>query len=199
MASPPYRSPAASPPNPSHSALPTSRKRPALGMPSAVPPYPKKRKSSFFSTTSSSHPLRQTSFPPEEVDGGQRSPSVESDFTAVTGSQSLAASGVGKKRRRRKKDETQSVRSAGKGKTADTASRTGGMGEDVEEEDDDGAAGGEEGIVESGVKVDRVAEQKKMKYGPEPIHSSSHLLTVSVSLWMPSTPTKASATTPTAA
>ena len=76
----------------------------------------------------------------------------------------MAASGIGKKRKRGKKDEGQSVRSLGKGKAADTTSRTGGIGEDVEEEDDDGAAGGEDGIVEAGGKVDRVAEQKKMKY-----------------------------------
>ena len=186
MASPPYRSPATSPPNPSHSALPTARKRPALGMPSAAPPYPKKRKSSFFSTTSSthgpSHPLRQVSLPPDEIGRGERSPSVDSEITTVTGFQSVAASGVGKKRRRRKKDEAQSVRSGGKGKAADAVSRTGGGGEDAEEEDDDGAAGGEDGIVEAGGKVDQEAEQKKIEYDPRPAPFIVYLLIVSVFL-----------------
>ena len=104
MASPPRYSQANSPPFPSPASLPKPRKRPSLhlsGNPSAL----KRRKQtagSIASATSSAHPLRQTSFPPEEVEAAAnesalRSPSVDSDFTGVTGRQSTTnASGTGK-------------------------------------------------------------------------------------------------------
>ena len=57
MASPPYQS-ATSPPAPSPLALP--RQRPSLALPSSI----KSRKPSISSAASSSHPLRQASYPP---------------------------------------------------------------------------------------------------------------------------------------
>ncbi|KAF2718996.1 histone-fold-containing protein [Polychaeton citri CBS 116435] len=59
MASPP--SSATSPPGPAHLALPN--KRPTLALPTG---QVKSRKASFASATSSTHPLRQTSFPPAD-------------------------------------------------------------------------------------------------------------------------------------
>jgi transcription initiation factor TFIID subunit 11 len=161
MASPPYRSPATSPPGPAHAALPNSRKRGPGSI--AGTGNTKRRKPSSFST-SSSHPLRQTSFPPEEAlnGAGERSPSVDSDYTAVTGNQSVAASTIGmKKRGRKKKDGAESVIS-GKG-GADARSKTGAPDEEAEgeeDEEDDGIGG----VVDEGEqgKVDKAAEKKKI-------------------------------------
>ena len=170
MASPPYRSPATSPPNPAHSSLPNPRKRP-LSLSTNAPPHPKKHKpSSFSTTTSSAHPLRQTSFPPEEAISGERSPSVESDITAATGARS--ARGVGGRRRRKgkKKDGAESIKSADRSsKLRGAASRTSGLEEEEvveDEEDDDEGDGGGGGVedMDGGVKVDEAAEKKKLAY-----------------------------------
>lgn len=85
MASPPHIS--GSPPYPSHATLP-SKKRPSISTADVNPS--KRRKPSLASATSGLHPLRQTSFPPEAAlitsqDGYARSPSVDSSFTALTG------------------------------------------------------------------------------------------------------------------
>ncbi|KAL8719331.1 MAG: hypothetical protein Q9225_003652 [Loekoesia sp. 1 TL-2023] len=156
MASPPYRSPATSPPYPSSATLPNPKKRPSLSVTSHAPSA-KRRKptnASQASTPATSHPLRQTSFPPEEsaVDIGERSPSVESDVsgvTGVTGHQSVMTSGTQqrkpKKRGRKRKTEEVSVVSGGKAAAADAASAAGQLADDAEEEEDD--ADENEGVV----------------------------------------------------
>jgi hypothetical protein len=118
MASPPYiYSPTAlSPPASSRSQLPpintmTGKRKPTDG---AGAPALKRRKASTMSVTSgagSAHPLRQTSFPPDEFGAGTptdaRSPSVDIDaMSFVSGSQvSAAAAPIKKKRGRKSKAE----------------------------------------------------------------------------------------------
>ncbi|KAL3423122.1 Transcription initiation factor TFIID subunit 11 [Phlyctema vagabunda] len=117
MASPPYNhnyGNAISPPYPANAQLPQTKRR-GSDMPTAAPSH-KRRKTSMLSTTSnnSAHPLRQTSFPPENGQGYARSPSVDT-MSLVSGS---AANGPTKKKR-----------ASGKRKGAqndDTASLTGG-------------------------------------------------------------------------
>ena len=161
MASPPYRPPAKSPPNPAYATLPsrTSFKAPSHHL-------NKRRKQSSFSTVSSNHPLRQTSFPPEEsaVTNDQRSPSVESDFTAVTGRHSVLNSTVSgrKPRGRKKKVPHGSARSENAKVAVDAKNEAGGGGGEEEEEEEE--VPGEEGMVDSGVKVDSVAEKKKLSF-----------------------------------
>ena len=162
MASPPYRSPATSPPYPSHVPLPNPKKRHSIG---PGPHNPKRRKAS----TSSVHPLRQTSFPPEEsaVDNGARSPSVESDFTGATGGRSILSSTTGLKkggRPRKKIGEESVVGSIAKG-PIDGRSATGQPHEDGaqdEEEEDEGEI--DEGILDSRGQTDKAADQKKLAY-----------------------------------
>lgn len=117
MASPPYsQSPTAMSPPSSHSQLPpintmTGKKRTAEG--GAAPPALKRRKPSTMSVgsaTNSAHPLRQTSFPPDEIGTpygyGARSPSVDMDaMSLVSGSQVSAAAPAKKKRGRKSKAE----------------------------------------------------------------------------------------------
>ncbi len=116
MASPPYNhsySSAISPPYPSNAQLPAPLKRRQTDMPSAAPSI-KRRKASMLSTTSatsSAHPLRQTSFPPENnarTPAFSRSPSMDT-MSLVSGS------GTKKKRPRKSK-----------GKDAETSSMAGG-------------------------------------------------------------------------
>ena len=124
----------------------------------------KKRKPSSFSAASSTHPLRQTSFPPEEGQEGARSPSVESDYTTVTGNQSVVTSAPGGKKRGRKRKDAESVKSADKTRTADGRSR-GGLDDDAEEDEGEGEGeGADDNLVDAGHKIDRVAEQKRMAY-----------------------------------
>ncbi|KAH8880556.1 TAFII28-domain-containing protein [Thozetella sp. PMI_491] len=114
MASPPYNySPSAtSPPYQSNSQLPslsintmTGKKRASEG---GSTPALKRRKASIMSTVSASsaHPLRQTSFPPDEIGTphNARSPSVDS-MSLVSGSQVSAAAPAKKKRGRKSKAE----------------------------------------------------------------------------------------------
>ena len=130
----------------------------------------KRRKVSSFSTSTigSAHPLRQTSFPPEESNlaNGERSPSVESDYTAITGKQSVTASGIngkqGKGKGKRKRGEG-SVRSGTVKEPADGRSTTGRPEED-EEEEVDGEDEGDDGVVEDGAKVDKAQEKRKLAY-----------------------------------
>ena len=145
--SPPYNSPFTS----------LGLKRP--GEPSTTPSQ-KRRKQSTMSITSnhSAHPLRQTSFPPDDVDGAGRayspsgrSPSID-NASLVSGS--MAGVKQGKKRGRKPKNHTNDEggsligstmgSKAGVGSTA--ASLISGKGQrgdqeqSPEEEDDDGAA-----------------------------------------------------------
>lgn len=150
MASPPYSySPTAvSPPYPSHSQLPpintmTNKKRTAADGASA--PALKRRKASALSVSSatgSAHPLRQTSFPPDEIGTpyDARSPSVDLDaMSLVSGSQVSAAAPPKKKRGRKSKaekarEQTPSV-AGGRAPTAVSGISDGGRG-------GKGAAGG---------------------------------------------------------
>ncbi|KAI0139341.1 histone-fold-containing protein [Xylariaceae sp. FL1272] len=112
MASPPHNSsPAGSPPYPPHAQLPTKKRSSAAGDLSIQPPALKRRKASTMSIASagSAHPLRQTSFPPDEINGRsyspsyQRSPSVD-NMSLVSGSQ-VSGAPVKKKRGRKSKAE----------------------------------------------------------------------------------------------
>ncbi|KAL8724742.1 MAG: hypothetical protein Q9166_007781 [cf. Caloplaca sp. 2 TL-2023] len=146
MASPIYRSPAGSPPYPSSATLPNPKKRPSLSV-TSHPPAAKRRKptnASQNSTPATSHPLRQTSFPPEEsaIDTGERSPSVDSD---VTGHQSVMTSATGKpkpkKRGRKRKTDEVTVASGVKATVAaDAASAIGQPADEPEDDDDDAVA-----------------------------------------------------------
>ena len=146
MASPIYRSPATSPPYPASAALPNPKKRPSLSVTSHGPAA-KRRKptnSSQNSTPATSHPLRQTSFPPEEsaFDTGERSPSVDSE---ATGRQTIMTSATGKPKpkkrgRKRKSDEATIVSGGRTAAAADVASAIGQPADEPEDDDDDADA-----------------------------------------------------------
>ena len=169
MASNTHRSPATSPPYPSSAVLPNARKRHSTGFPTN---QGKRRKQSSFSTsTTSSHPLRQTSFPPEgSAAQGERSPSVESDVTGVTGAtggKSVATSARGRPKgilKRRTNTATGSVKSGPKAGTIDGRSRVDGGGADEAIDEDEDEEQQDNGLVEAGDKVDKLAEEKKMAY-----------------------------------
>lgn len=173
MASPPYRSPAQSPPYPSSASLPNPKKRPSISV-TSHPPAAKRRKptnASQASTPATSHPLRQTSFPPEgsAVDIGERSPSVESDVTGVTGltgHQSAITSGTQqrkpKKRGRKKKTEEGSVANGGKVAAADAASAAGNQVEEAE--DDEDYADENDGVIGDQEKQQKLKEQADLGY-----------------------------------
>lgn len=117
---------------------------------------------SAASITGSTHPLHQTSFPPEEPAiggvGGARSPSVESDFTTVTGGRSVVTAGTAKRGRGKGKKNkiTGSVKSAGREKTVDGAR---GESEIPEDDDDDD----EVGMVDDGKVIDAAAEKENIR------------------------------------
>ena len=161
MASPPYRSPATSPPYPSHTSLPNPKKRPSVNVPPYAPSLKRQKRGSIHSSASSAHPLRQTSFPPEEsaIITGERSPSVDSEITNITGKGSLVAAG-GRKRKSRRKGKlvAASVKSGAKEKTVDGREGTGEVPDDDEEEEDEGADEVMDGVEEE----DREAEKKKL-------------------------------------
>ncbi|KAL8681931.1 MAG: hypothetical protein Q9224_006816 [Gallowayella concinna] len=143
MASPTYRPPATSPPYPTSAMLPNPKKRPSLSVTSHSP-VAKRRKptnASQSSTPATSHPLRQTSFPPEEsaIDTGERSPSVESD---ATGHQSVMTSAAGKPKpkKRGRKRKTDEVTVVSGGKTAAAADAASQPADEPDEEDDDADA-----------------------------------------------------------
>ena len=171
MASPPNRALATSPAYP-HIPLANPKKRPSLSVTSQPSSKRRKPSSVSVSTPGTSHPLRQTSFPPEEsaADPGARSPSVESDVTGVTGvtggrSVVTAGTGVRKGKRRRKRRGEDSVKSGTKAAGGDEGSASGPAGEDgAEEEEEDAEAEGDEGLLDDGEKVDRVAEKKNLAY-----------------------------------
>lgn len=156
MASPPYS--ATSPPGPAPLALP--KQRPTLALPGST----KSRKPSIASTTSSAHPLRQTSFPPADSleaqhAAAQYSPAeggFEDDFSdseivsAISGPAGAPDDntrgtkrkrGGGKAGRPRKKRGSESVINGEDGTPARGAKSTAG-GENADDEDDD--AGDEE-------------------------------------------------------
>ncbi|ORY71529.1 histone-fold-containing protein [Pseudomassariella vexata] len=161
MASPPAAfSPAGSPPYPSHSQLP-SKKRSSNATELSVNPSLKRRKPSAMSATSSAsaHPLRQTSFPPDESQGQafsptfKRSPSADT-MSLVSGSQ-VSGAPLKKKRGRKSKAEQRAREAADEaargaassvagGPAASIASGPGGAGGASKQgADDDGEGGGD--------------------------------------------------------
>lgn len=161
MASPPYRSPATSPPYPPHTSLPNPKKRPSVHVPPYPPSLKRQKRSSVHSSASSAHPLRQTSFPPEEsaIITGERSPSVDSEITNITGKGSLPTAG-GRRRKSKGKGKraAASVKSGVKEKTVDGREGTGEVPDDDDEEDDDGG----DDVVDGVEEEDREAEKKKL-------------------------------------
>ncbi|KAH7323878.1 hTAFII28-like protein conserved region-domain-containing protein [Rhexocercosporidium sp. MPI-PUGE-AT-0058] len=128
MASPPYNHnypSAISPPYPPNAQLPAPLKRRQSDMPSAAPSI-KRRKASMLSTTSatsSSHPLRQTSFPPEingRTPAFSRSPSMDA--------MSLASGSGAKKKKARKSKGKDLDPAAGTGVRAKSVVSNGGKG-----------------------------------------------------------------------
>ncbi|KAI1100269.1 TAFII28-domain-containing protein [Jackrogersella minutella] len=131
MASPPYAySPAGSPP---HSSVPLpSKKRGSTAADLSVQPSSiKRRKASTMSIASqgSSHPLRQTSFPPDESQvqtfspSYRRSPSIDT-MSLVSGSQVSGA--PGKKKRGRKSKAERASEAAAEATRDGTSSVAGG-------------------------------------------------------------------------
>ena len=160
MASPPYRSPATSPPYPPHTSLPNPKKRPSVNVPPYAPSLKRQKRSSVHSSASSAHPLRQTSFPPEEsaIITGERSPSVDSEITNVTGKGIVVATGRrGRKSRGKGKKALASVKSGAKEKTVDGREGTGDVPDDDDEEDDEG-----DDVIDGVEEEDREAEKKKL-------------------------------------
>lgn len=155
MASPPnnYGS-ARSPLSPPQITIPnSSKKRPSDMMPTSAPAV-KRRKQSMLSNTSSNHPLRQTSFPPDDAGQGARyspSPSVDNmsmvSSSTKRGVQSKKSLG---KRRAVDDDDTSLVSGQGGGllsvgngrgkrvKGSRDPSRGPSTGVDAEDDDDEG-------------------------------------------------------------
>ncbi|KAI2643226.1 histone-fold-containing protein [Xylaria nigripes] len=154
MASPPTnQSPAGSPPYSPHSQLP-SKKRTSIATDISIQPSSiKRRKASTMSvaSTGSAHPLRQTSFPPDETlargaysPTSRRSPSVDT-MSLVSGSQ-VSGAPTKKKRGRKSKVELANEAAAAaairdgtpslaSGRAATTASNASGtLGKDGENE-----------------------------------------------------------------
>ncbi|KAK4130378.1 transcription initiation factor TFIID-like protein [Trichocladium antarcticum] len=172
---------AQSPPYPSHSQLPGANAMPnkkrtaeAGGGPAAL----KRRKASAISTTSapaSAHPLRQTSFPPDDSGMlfGARSPSVDVDaMSLVSGSQVSAAAPLKKKRGRKSKaDKAREQTPSAVGGRAPTATSGASDGPGRGAKSVAGGAGGdegdgdEEGPTEVAVTADvRTQEQKEEEH-----------------------------------
>ncbi|KAL2019145.1 hypothetical protein VTK56DRAFT_10017 [Thermocarpiscus australiensis] len=187
MASPSARSP----PYPSHApapgikAMPNKKRTAEAG---GGPPALKRRKPSVMSTASappSAHPLRQTSFPPDDsatTPYGARSPSADVDaMSLVSGSQVSAAAPLKKKRGRKPKaekarEQTPSVAGGraptavsgasdvGGGGRALTKGVAGGSGGGAGGDDEEGE-GGEDGPTEVAATADaRTKEQKEEEH-----------------------------------
>lgn len=158
MASPPHRS------QPPYPPLNNPKKRPPLPLNPQAPASKRRKHPSIsnVSTPGTSHPLRQTSFPPEEaaIDDA-RSVSVESDATGVTGGRSVVTAGTGAKGRKRgrKKKEEASVKSGARG----AAGSVGGQGEEEEEEEKEEDGDVDDGLEDDGEKVDKEAEAKNLR------------------------------------
>ncbi|KAK7955108.1 hypothetical protein PG996_015914 [Apiospora saccharicola] len=119
MASPPPSyTPAGSPPHAAHSQLP-SKKRPA-GAPELSSAKRRKASTMSITSTASAHPLRQTSFPPDESKGRafspsyRRSPSID-NMSLVSGSQVSAAPAKKKRGRKSKAERAREAEEAARG------------------------------------------------------------------------------------
>ena len=166
--SPPYNRPSLPATSPSYSPLaqlPPNAKRRQSDIPSAAPSA-KRRKASLLSVTSTaSHPLRQTSFPPESSAQDQRfsrSPSVES-ASLVSG-----MSGTKKKRGRKSKGKGDDDTSVVGGRTKSVVSGTSGRGRRAsrevtaeEEEEEDG--GGETAVAIEARTDEEATKEKQMR------------------------------------
>ncbi|KAM0699209.1 hypothetical protein Q7P36_001256 [Cladosporium allicinum] len=184
MASPPPS--ALSPPGPSSLALPRQRAGPALTLPNGAPAPKPRRKPSTASATSSSHPLRQTSFPPPEGYGSNHnamySPEGSADFSdseitsaisGVTGNAGGDGGGTGKKRKRGEKrargrppknsaaggDDARSTTGTLKGAASTTGKAE--EAEEEEEEEEDDAAGGRALLDENAILMEEADRRGK--------------------------------------
>lgn len=83
-----------------HLTIPTTSKRKSSDILPTSSPTVKRRKQSMLSTTSSIHPLRQTSFPPDDGDEGARySPTSSVDnMSMVSGSTKAGKKSTGKRK-----------------------------------------------------------------------------------------------------
>ncbi|KAI9802360.1 MAG: hypothetical protein M1833_001866 [Piccolia ochrophora] len=138
MSSPPHLS-SISPPYPAPSSLP-SRKRPSTA---AAGPGSNKRRKASIASTSSLHPLRQTSFPPDEGSRAvvARSPSVSS--SVVGGGPGSATTARGRRGRKsaNRADDTAASSVAGTAKAAT---------EPADEDEEDDEADGEAAVAMMG-------------------------------------------------
>ena len=169
MTSPPRHPGAGSPPYPNPLTLPQSKKRTSSGLSiTSNMPSVKRRKStlhSIASTPGGSHPLRQTSFPPEESAFDPsivRSPSVDSDTTAATGARSIATTATVIKGKRGRKRKAEGSIISGKNTVRPSVEGTSakGGGDDAEEEEDD--EDGEVGLINQGEVVDKDTEKENL-------------------------------------
>ncbi|KAG8529762.1 uncharacterized protein KY384_005243 [Bacidia gigantensis] len=163
MSSPPRSGGGTSPTYPSQVPLPNNpRKRPSLHLQQSHGPQKRRKQASIASGASSAHPLRQTSFPPNEiaVESALLSPSVESDITGFTGdgvrNANTATSAKGGRKRGKKGKREVSASVKGRGAQSER-SATGDIA-DEEDEDEDGG----EGLMDDGGEMDKAAEKKNL-------------------------------------
>ncbi|KAI9667167.1 MAG: hypothetical protein M1831_001344 [Alyxoria varia] len=163
MSSPP--APSSSPPGPLNLSLP---KRPTLQTPQNPMSSANRRKPSSVSL--SSHPLRQTSFPPPEAPPLDSSPPLPTHANGPSHAQSMSpgASSVGRGSklsapssvRKRKRDGDDVGRRDG-----DTGSRTGTMADKMlEEEDPEDDQDAVDVAIERGWKMDDAAEKQDREH-----------------------------------
>lgn len=177
-----------SPPYPSHTSLPalntasngSIRKRPADG----AGPSAKRRKPSTMSITStgSAHPLRQTSFPPDEAPFAPRSPSVMDDNASMVSGSAVSATGSRVPRKRGRKSKADKAREAadkegtqsvvgGKaltvnsGRSGDGGARSALDGDGPDDDDeDDAAVKAKMGIAQFERSREEREEEKKLRF-----------------------------------
>jgi transcription initiation factor TFIID subunit 11 len=166
-----------SPPNPATSPTFTSgvnlnpKKRPLASIPGSSTSTSKRRKPSHAVSTTAgfSHPLRQTSFPPDEANRLPfRSPSVES---SVAGSAVVGRGGKGGKRARDARSTGEgSVRNSATGRDgtenlslADGKSGGGVIGEEEDEDEDENDAGTTM-MFDRGGQADEDQEKQRLAY-----------------------------------
>ncbi|KAH7165687.1 hypothetical protein EDB81DRAFT_641093 [Dactylonectria macrodidyma] len=160
MASPPYTtSPSAmSPPYPAPAQIPNKKRSSTLDV-NAVPPGKRRKASQPATANTPSHPLRQTSFPPEARSPYPRSPSVDGSHVSGGALSGVTAGGAPKKKRGRKAKNAKNADDDGgslvNGRAPTNVSGQGGDKEGDEEEDDDKAEMALEDVVA------RTQEQKQ--------------------------------------
>lgn len=146
-----------SPPYPSPAPIPNKRRSSTLDV--NAPPV-KRRKASMMSQSSTSHPLRQTSFPPEGRSPMGRSPSVDATSHVSGSAVSGTTNGPPKKKRGRKAknakpDDAETTASLDGGRAPTNVS---GQGAGAEGEDDDDDEKAEMAVEDVGA---RTQEQKQ--------------------------------------